>query len=313
MGETGPNIVLCGGAHLDRVARSSGVFKESASNPGVSRETIGGASFNAARAFARLGARPRLVSARGGDGVGQLVEAALSVEGVEDGSLTWLDRRSASYTAILDETGELRAAIADMDIYDLLSPRVFRRAHLRQMLDRADAIVLDANLPASTLESLAAQANDTPIFAIAVSPAKVVRFHACLPALSALFLSRAEAASLLSDATDASPAELARRLAHLGLSRAVVTDGPRPAAILDRGTVHLQAPPRVEAVRDVTGAGDTLAAVATLEHLAGGDFPSCVRAGMAAASLHIASELPVAALDRCRSLASALPPATPLR
>ena len=79
MGETGPNIVLCGGAHLDRVARSSGVFKESASNPGVSRETIGGASFNAARAVARLGARPRLLSARGGDGVGQLVEAPLSV------------------------------------------------------------------------------------------------------------------------------------------------------------------------------------------------------------------------------------------
>lgn len=303
-------IVLAGGAHLDRVARSNGAFESRASNPGSCREAIGGASFNAARALARLGARPHLVSARGGDAVASAVASALEAEGITDGSLTWLDRRSASYTAILDETGELRAAIADMDIYDLLTPRAFRRAHLREMFTGADAWLLDANLPPPTLEELTSSAGGKPVFAIAVSPAKVVRLRNCLPALAALFLSRAEAASLAKAPSDSSPCDLARHLSEAGLRRAVVTDGPRPAAILDGGAIHLQAPPLVESVRDVTGAGDTLAAVAMLEHLAGADFLAAVRAGMAASSLHIQSELPKDALPLCRSLASALPPPT---
>lgn len=307
-----PRIVLLGGAHLDRVARSGVPFAARASNPGSSRESVGGAAFNAARALARVGAETHLVSARGGDSIAAAVEAALESEGIGDGSLTWLDRRSASYTAILDETGELRAAVADMEIYDLLSPRAFRRSHLRETLAAADAWFLDANLPDVSLAHFAASASGRPVFGIAVSPVKVVRFRACLPFLSALFLSRAEAASLLGAAGDTPLGDLARALMATGLRRAVITDGPHPAIVFDGPDLHSQPSPKVDAIRDVTGAGDTLAATAAFEWLSGADFLSAVRVGMAAASFHIEAELPLDALLRCRLRAASLAPATPL-
>ncbi|ALN73132.1 PfkB family carbohydrate kinase [Aureimonas sp. AU20] len=307
-----PKIVLVGGAHLDRVARSGVSFVPRASNPGRSRESVGGAAFNAARALARFGAQTHLVSARGGDGIGIAVESALESEGIGDGSLTWLDRRSASYTAILDETGELRAAIADMEIYDLLSPRSFRRSHLRDKLASADAWILDANLPDVSLAHFAGAASGRPVFGIAVSPVKVLRFRACLPALSALFLSRTEAASLLGLSKDTPLPDLAEGLFSAGLRRAAITDGPNPALILDGSARHLQSTPQISSIRDVTGAGDTLAAGAAFELLHGADFVSAVRVGMAASSFHIEAELPVDSLLRCRLRAASLPPATPL-
>lgn len=308
----GLDIVLFGGAHLDRIARSSVPFQPAASNPGTSRDVIGGASFNVARALARQGARPHIVSARGGDAIAQAIETALDEERIGDGALSWLDRRSASYTAILDETGELRAAVADMEIYDLLTPRAFRRAHLRHRLASASACVVDANLPTETLAYLAEQKKDGAVFAIAVSPSKVLRLRPCLHRLTALFLSRAEAASLTGRPTECSVDSLALALRNFGLPRAIVTDGPRSAALLENGNVFLQTPPPVAAIRDVTGAGDTLAAVTILEFLAGASFVEAARVGMCASALHIADELPPHSLPQCRSLASALSSSTPV-
>ena len=308
----GLNVVLFGGAHLDRVARSSVPFQLAASNPGSCRETIGGASFNVARALARQGADPHIVSARGGDSIAASIEIALEVERIGDGALSWLDRRSASYTAILDDTGELRAAVADMDIYDLLTPRALKRAHLRHRLDTAQACVVDANLPSETLAYLAEHKSNGPVFAIAVSPSKVLRLRACLHRLTALFLSRAEAASLAGRPKDSPVEHLARALSRLGLRRAVVTDGPRAAAVLEEGRLVLQTPPPAHMIRDVTGAGDTLAAITILELLAGSNFAEAARAGMCASALHIADELPPRSLPLCRSLSAALPSPTPV-
>ncbi|KTR02229.1 hypothetical protein NS365_22090 [Aureimonas ureilytica] len=308
----GLDVVLFGGAHLDRVARSSVPFQAAASNPGSCREFIGGASFNVARAMARQGAAPHVVSARGGDSIAASIEIALEAERIGDGALSWLDRRSASYTAILDDTGELRAAVADMDIYDLLTPRALKRAHLRHRLNAAQACVVDANLPSETLAYLSEHKMNGPIFAIAVSPSKVLRLRPCLPRLTALFLSRAEAASLAGRPKDSPVEHLAQALRELGLRRAVVTDGPRAAAILDEDGLVLQSPPQVPAIRDVTGAGDTLAAITILELVTGTNFTEAARVGMCASALHIAHELPPQSLPQCRSLAAALPSPTPV-
>lgn len=308
----GLNVVLFGGAHLDRVARSSVPFQAAASNPGSCREFIGGASFNVARALARQGAEPHIVSARGGDSIAASIEIALEAERIGDGALSWLDRRSASYTAILDETGELRAAVADMEIYDLLTPRALKRAHLRQRLEVAQACIVDANLPSETLAYLAEHKTNGPIFAIAVSPSKVLRLRACLHRLTALFLSRAEAASLAGRPKDSTVEHLAHALSELGLRRAVVTDGPRAAAVLDEGRLVLQIPPPVPTILDVTGAGDTLAAITILESISGAPFADAARVGMCASALHIADELPPHSMPRCRSLAAALPSPTPV-
>ncbi|MBC8131139.1 MAG: carbohydrate kinase, partial [Rhizobiaceae bacterium] len=260
-------------------------------NPGSVTETVGGAIFNAAAALGAFGASVRLVSCRGGDADGALVADALSHAGIEDLSVTWLDRRTASYTAILDDRGELVAGIADMAIYDLLSPRVLSRRHLRDALEGADAVLVDANLPGPTVDHLVAAAGQRIVAAIGVSPAKATRLARALPRLSVVFLSRAEAASIVEASSATGIAVIARLLAEAGAQRAVVTDGPSEVAILDAdGSVLLQSPPPVARLRDVTGAGDTLAGVATVALIGGATLLDAARLGMAAASRRIGAD-----------------------
>jgi len=300
--------VCLGAAHVDRIARAEPPYRTGASNPGRLGEQAGGAALNAARAFARWGCDVALMSGRGGDASALLVESELAAEGVEDLCITWLDRAGASYTALLDDGGELVAGVADMAIYDLMTPRVLRRRHLLQTLREADGLLVDANLPAATLEALAVLAPSVPLAAIAVSPAKVVRLRGVLPDLHVLFASRREAARLAGLADDTSPADSCRALGDLGLRRAVVTDGPHGVTVLGGGELHVVSPPSVDAVRDVTGAGDTLAAITFAASLEGTALPKAVRLGTAASALHISSGLPTkGALDACFALASRSP------
>lgn len=309
-----PRLIVAGGAHVDRRARPLGVFVPAASNPGAVEVSVGGAAFNAALALRMMGADVAYLGARGGDADGALVVEALDEAGIGDHAMTWLDRRTPGYTAVLDERGELVAGIADMRLYDLLSPRVFSRRHIREVLAAADALLLDANLPEASIRHLAETFEGRPLAAIAVSPVKARRLAAILPLLSALFLSRAEALSLTGAADDASVQELARQLAEAGLRAAIVTDGPREAAILEDGVVALQAPPAVARLRDVTGAGDTLAGVAFFALLQGEPMLAAARLGMAAASLRIAASPPQrpSLPARIRAIADALPPAKTL-
>lgn len=53
---------------------------------------------------------------------GEAVAEAARQAGVEDTPFTFLDRRTPSYTAILERDGNLVIALADMDLYKLFTP-----------------------------------------------------------------------------------------------------------------------------------------------------------------------------------------------
>ncbi|KQT53257.1 hypothetical protein ASG43_18725 [Aureimonas sp. Leaf454] len=283
-------VLAIGAAHLDRRARSLVPFRRGASNPGIVTETVGGSILNASLAMRRFGATVRLCSARGGDAAGERVEEALDAAGIFDHSFVWLDRSTATYTAILDDRGDLVAGVADMAIYELLGKRVLRQRQLRAAAEDCDAVMLDANLSQETIGGCLERFHGRPTAAIAVSPAKAGHLSGHLKRLSAVFLSRAEAAALVEMTASTDVVRLARLLGEMGADRAVITDGPQEAAILEAGSVRLQAPPSVASLRDVTGAGDTLAGVAFQAYVGGMSFDRAVRLGMAAASRRISAE-----------------------
>ena len=148
------SILILGGAHIDRRGRISGDTAPGASNPGTWKQEAGGGAFNAGRALSRLGHRVTLISPRGGDAEGDAVSAAAEAAGVIDRPFTFLDRRTPSYTAILERDGNLVIALADMELYRLFSPRRLTIRAVRDDVDAADVILTDANLPAETLAAL---------------------------------------------------------------------------------------------------------------------------------------------------------------
>jgi len=291
---TGRLVSIFGGAHIDRRARISGATAPGASNPGTWFEEAGGGGFNAARNLARLGLEVRMIGPRGGDAAGETVALAAAEAGVIDCPFIFLDRKTPSYTAILENDGNLVIALADMDLYRLFSPRRLQQRAMRQIITSSDLIVTDANLPEETLASLIGRAvrESKPIAAIAISPAKVVRLAASLSGLSFLFMNEAEARALTGrDGVEA--AEWPALLRAAGLSGGVITRGGKPAIAFRGEQTVTVTPPALDALGDVTGAGDALAAGFLSAVLRGEPLDICLRCGVAAAGITVRSPLAV--------------------
>lgn len=292
---TGKTILVMGGAHVDRRGRIAVETVPGASNPGAWFVEAGGGAFNAARNLARLGRPVRLVSPRGGDADGAIVAAAAAVAGVEDTPFTFLDRATPSYTAIIERDGNLVIALADMELYRLFSPRRLQQRAMREAIAAAGLVLTDANLPAETLAAMTRAARDAgvPIAGIAISPAKVPRFAASLPALAFLFMNEAEARTLAGAAPE-DPAGWPKALRAAGLCAGVVTRGGRGAIAFDaKHAVHVT-PPQTPALGDVTGAGDSLASGFLHAWMGGHDIGEALRHGVAAAAITVRSPLAVA-------------------
>lgn len=232
-----------------------------------------------------------MLSARGGDHDGSLVADTIEQAGIADLSAVFLDRRTASYTAILDPSGEQVAGLADMDIYETALPRQLRRRSVRDAIASAANVLVDANLPEAALRTICDIATG-PVFAVAISPAKAVRLLPVADRIAVLFMNRREMNALAADSGGRGLAGLAAR----GFGRAVVTGGARAVLVLDNEKRLAVDQPPAKAVADVTGAGDALAGATIARLAASPDTPlaEAVGDGIAAAQLTIREAGPVA-------------------
>ncbi|TWD57680.1 sugar/nucleoside kinase (ribokinase family) [Agrobacterium vitis] len=284
------DILVLGGAHIDRRGRIDAETMPGASNPGRWIEEPGGGGFNAARSLARLGLRIAMISPRGGDATGQRVAQAALDAGVDDRPFTFLDRATPSYTAILERDGNLVIAIADMDLYRLFTPRRLKIRAVRDAILNAGALLIDANLPADTLEALARQAKalGKPVAGIGISPAKVVRYRDCLGAMDYLFLNAAEARTLTA-ASPPDPSAWPALLRNIGLKGGVVTNGSGPVIAFNHEGDFALTPPKLETLVDVTGAGDSLCAGTLSQLVKGHGLAHSLKHGVALAGLTLLS------------------------
>ena len=282
------NILVIGGAHIDHKGWLTARHQPGASNPGRWKTEVGGGAFNAARNLARLGHAVTLVAPRGGDAAAELVARAAEDAGVEDCPLTFLDRATPSYTAILEPDGNLVTALADMVLYDLVPARRLLSSRLRARLKTADLLLADSNLPQSALAALAdaSAALALPLAVIAVSPAKVTRWKPSLSKITCLAMNSAEAAALTGQQADTS-CEWVRHLVQCGLPGGLISTGAGPVTAFSSSgpgpaSITLQ-PPHLHDLVDVTGAGDALASGYIDGLLAGGSIKANLTRGIALA------------------------------
>ena len=205
--------IVVGGAVADLVASpaAGSTVLLRTSSPGTLRVSPGGVGRNIAEGLARLGAHPLLLAAVGDDAFGdQLLSHAASLQGEMgvgsyryggdgcsesggeggggfggSGGVCGIDvsrvlrvsgERTATYTAVMDHTSDLIAAIADMDVHRHVTPEYVRTA-LGSALDGAPLCVADANLSGAALQELArlAAASQTPLW---LEPVSVSKAHA---------------------------------------------------------------------------------------------------------------------------------------
>ncbi|XP_071753678.2 uncharacterized protein LOC139910311 [Centroberyx gerrardi] len=323
------NIVVIGGINVDFIAKGKTdklLFGQT--SPGSVCQSFGGVGRNIADSLSRLGHRLLFISAIGTDSHSDAVLhycKHMNTRGVA----RLEEQRTATYCAVITESGELSLGLGDMDIHQQITEHYV--SQFEQQLSSASLVCLDGNIPVSTIDYVCSIAKK---HAINVWYEPTDSDKACKPFLSEAWKSLSYSSPNLAElrtmnktlgipTPEVLPGSVDEVLrCVLALSRPllehlhclVVTLGAEGVLVCgehDAGSVNLQ--PRKQKRRgqlcalhypalavtseetvNVSGAGDSLAGGMMAGIVQGRDTDSCVRMGLLAARLSLASPHPIA-------------------
>jgi pseudouridine kinase len=255
-------VTCIGAANLDRKLRSLAGIALRTSNPASQSESFGGVARNIAENLARLGTPVALLTATGKDSSGAALLAHAQSLGIDTGGTLQVDDlASGTYTAVLDQDGEMVVALADMALYDRLDAAFIESRQAR--IAASALVVADLNLPLEAVDAVVAQARrvDAPLVLVAVSEPKMARLPRDLSGVRLLIMNRGELAARVGRALG-SETELDAAVAEVraqGVRDLIVTRGAE-GVIFTRGSDIVRLYAHGAEVVDVTGAGDAFAA-----------------------------------------------------
>lgn len=286
-------IITCiGGVNIDRKAVAKEEIRYHSSNPVTITESFGGVARNVAENLAQLGNKVSFLSVVGNDKEGLALLDDTKRKNI-DISLTEvvLTGQTGTYIALLDVHGEMIISLADMNIYDKLSPVLI--ADKWEGIGISHAVFIDTNIPPETISYIIKRCRQEkiPLFIDPVSSLKAKKLPKDLAGVEVIFpnLEEAEQLSGISLRCPADYRIAAEAIKDRGVKNIVIT--------LGEGGIFYSSPVRsgqimpykVEVV-DVTGAGDALTAGVLSSMIYGHDLKEACRHGLAAAAFTLGTE-----------------------
>lgn len=209
--------VVVGGVNVDIGGKSFESLIPGDSNPGTVSVSLGGVGRNIAHNLSLLGCDVRLLTAFGEDMNGQRVVASCTELGIDiSHALKTADSATSTYLYIIGPDGEMSVALSDMEICNRITPG-YLSGNL-QMLQNAQAVVADTNIPQESLVYLAENCK-APLFCDPVSVTKAEKLLPILHKIHTLKPNRLEA-ELLSG-VKITDKQSAQRAADVLLSKGV--------------------------------------------------------------------------------------------
>lgn len=289
-----PFVCVLGGANIDIIGHADGALQAEDSNPGKVYTSPGGVGRNIAENLARMGADVKLISAIGSDTFGKQTYEETRAAGV-DMQHAYIDNenRHSSYLAILDQNGELKMGVSDMEMIDCFSLQHIQQK--RNMISRAAYVVLDCNLDTAALE-MVLDASRGPVYLDAVSAAKAARARSLIGRFDTIKVNCMEAQVLTGLTIDKnSEADWSRAVDGFlatGVRRVILTLGRRGIFWKSReseGFIPGQSAP----VNNATGAGDSFTASLVYAAFRGLDDDRAVHVAQYIFNLTLQSEFSV--------------------
>ena len=285
---SGSYAVVVGGVNMDIGGRSFAPLVDSDSNPGAISMSLGGVGRNIAHNLALMGTDVRLLTAYGEDLYGQRIAASCSELGIDiSHALRLTDVPTSTYLYIAGPDGDMAMAMSDMQIADRITPAYL--ASNLNLLQNAQVVVCDTNIPAESLQYLAENLN-VPLFCDPVSTVKAEKLRPILHRIHTLKPNRIEAA-LLSGVSIQSREDVpkaAEALLDKGVHRLFISlgaDGVYAATTSEQ----LWLPNLPGKMVNTTGCGDAFMAALVWAYLEGTDLRNTALAGLAAGSIAMES------------------------
>ena len=287
--QTAPYVTVVGGVNVDIGGRPEAALVARDSNPGTVQSSLGGVGRNIAHNMALLDCDVRLLTALGDDLYAQRIAASCAELGIDiSQARTVPGGATSTYLFLSGPDGDMALAVSDMDICEHITPAYLQRH--RSLLDNAQVVVLDTNLPEASIHWLCENVK-APIFADPVSTAKAVKLSPVLGRIHTLKPNRLEAALLSGvEITDrASLERAARALLDTGLRRVFISLGEGGVYAADHSGALLQ-PCLPAHMVNATGAGDAFMAGLAWAYLEGNDLEHSARLAQGAAAIAVEGE-----------------------
>jgi pseudouridine kinase len=290
-------IIVAGGINVDIKGKAFNRMNMGTSNPGAIEISPGGVGRNIAHNLALLNVPVMLLSVIGADAQGQKVLKDTEGSGVcVDHVLRTEQSLTGTYIALLDNIGEMTAALSDMQILEKLDVDYFKSK--LDIVEKASFIVCDTNLPEASIQYLISTANACriPICMEPVSVKKAMKLKGCLKGIDFITPNLDELSVLTDMDIKTYKVELmAAALIKAGIKNVITTLGNKGLCYTSaEGSKHLQSIPAH--VADVTGAGDSLTAGFLYGLMKHGIIDKALLCGLAAAAVTISSKETVSSL-----------------
>ncbi len=285
---TGSYAVVVGGVNVDIGGRSFNPLVAEDSNPGEVSTSLGGVGRNIAHNMALMGLDVRLLSAYGDDLNGERVAASCSELGIDfSNSLRVTGGTTSTYLYITDPDGEMALAVSDMEVCKKITPE-YLSANLA-LLQNAQVVVADANIPKESLEFLAENLT-VPLFVDPVSTAKAEKIRGILSKIHTFKPNRLEAELLtgMTIKTKEDAEKVATALIEKGVRRVFISMGAEGvfAATAKESIWHGIIPGKMV---NTTGCGDAFMGALVWAYLEGLGLEETAAAGLAAGSIAMES------------------------
>ena len=288
------HVLVIGSASLDVKGSPLRPIIKGTSSPGFIRNSIGGVARNIAENLARLEVETVLLTAVGDDGPGERILGHATAAGIDAShALVVEGGRTSAYMALLSENGALEQAIDDMEVLRTLTPEYLDTK--RELFDSAAMVVVDANIPEPTLETIIwiCEDLDLPIAADPTSASLAGKLRPHLSKFRMISPNVTETQILCDYEFPPSNRDVA-----LEAARYLVTEGVEIAIVTlsEFGVVYVgedtqgHIPAIKTKIADQTGAGDAQTAAILFGLLEGIPLDECIRLGITAATLTLRSQ-----------------------
>jgi ribokinase len=251
-----PRIVVVGSANVDLTTFSARLPKAGETIFGDGFDLgWGGKGANQAAAARLCGADVAMVARVGADLFGPAIIANLAARGIDTSHVRMLDGVSSGVAPIFVEPDGQNRIIVIKGANDRLTPAAVDEA--RPLLERADAIVVQFEIPIETVYHVLAFASERRIRCI-VNPAPAAPIDFAAVARADYFVPNESEAELIAGCPVRSLDDAracARALVEAGLPRVIVTVGDKGALVATAAGIEL-IPGFAVATVDSSGAGD---------------------------------------------------------
>lgn len=249
-------IVVIGGINIDFIAKSNNELIKEDSNVGKIEISIGGVAKNIASNLAMLHNVVNFITPLGEDIFKEKIINELKSLNIFPIFYNTKDQNS-TYVAIHNNDGKMKLAVCDSSIMDnLTNDFILDNISLINAIN-PKYIVIDTNLNPIVLSTIFKTLSNKLICVDGVSTTKVKRILPHLNSIYLLKVNHIEAETLANKKSD-DLKELASILISKGLKNIIITDGKNPLCIANSTSTKLIDVPRVDNIKNETGAGDAL-------------------------------------------------------